>query len=336
MTRSDSTFVIRAPNHLGDLVVALPVLVGSGADVVVVRWLVPLLGMAGIPGAVIPLDRGGPFEWARSVRAIRARRYARGALLTPSFSAAWLFRWGGMDRLRGTATDGRKWLLSETVDPEHLRDRPRGEQYRLLAGIDPSSLLAPPRLVPPETRRQTWQPRLGARRPLVGLVPGSNAPARRWPVERFAELAAALSLVGAVCVVVGGRAETAVTHHVARAARGGIDLGGATDLVDLTAVLSLCDVVVGNDTGPLHLAGAVGTPTVTIWGPSDPVEARPTGSAGALVRSEPLPCRPCFKNECPRTGPGTRLPSGYEECMKLITVAQVLEATRPFLDGVAA
>ena len=127
-------------------------------------------------------------------------------------------------------------------------------------------------------------------------------------------------------------------HHAAgvrrrRPAR--VDAGGATDLPGLAALLSVCQLVVTNDTGPMHLAGAVGTPTVTLWGPSDPAEVCPVGARDAQVTGAPLPCKPCFKNECPRSGAGTLLPEAHEECMRLIKVddgaggrARLLEDTR--------
>ena len=115
-----------------------------------------------------------------------------------------------------------------------------------------------------------------------------------------------------------------------------IDAGGATGLPGLAALLSLCDFVVTNDTGPMHLASAVGTPAITLWGPSDPAEVRPTGSGHVGVGGPDLPCRPCFKNECPRSGDGTLSPEAHEECMRLITIEQVVQATEPLLRRASA
>jgi len=324
--------VVRAPNHLGDIVMALPPMAAHGGDVLARRWLVPVLEMAGYPGRVLPLDRGSA-GWLRAVRALRGEGYEEGTLLTPSFGSAWLFRCGGVRRLRGTRTDARSWLLTEGLSRDALRGRHRTAQYRLLLGQDPDAPSAPPSLAPSPDVRARWRMTLGEGGPLVGLVPGSNAPARRWPAERFSALARALLARGCRVVLVGAPPEAELTAKVAAAAPGARDEGAKTDLPSLAALLSLCDVVVTNDTGPMHLAAAVGAPTVTLWGPSDPGEVAPAGGRRARAVGAALPCRPCFKNHCPRSGAGTMLRSAHEECMNLIEVEAVLGAVETMLEG---
>lgn len=327
--------VIRAPNHLGDVIMALPAIAADGSDVVVRRWLFPLLEMADLPGRVLPFDRGLA-AWGRAVLMLRRARYRRGTLMTPSFSAAWLFRWGGVGRLRGTAGDARTWMLSDALPRAALKGRHRINQYKLLLGQDPDTPARNHRLVPPPSAVAEWRHRLGGDRAVVGLFPGSNAPARRWPAERFAGIARALGAAGAHVVVMGAGSEREITGRVAAAAPDAYDAGGATDLPGLAALLSVCRVVVTNDTGPMHLAGAVGTPTVTLWGPSDPAEVCPVGARDVRVGGPDLPCKPCFKNECPRRGAGTHLPDAHEECMRLISEEEVLEAARRALAEAAA
>jgi ADP-heptose:LPS heptosyltransferase len=325
--------VIRAPNHLGDVIMALPAIAADGADVVVRRWLAPVLGMAGLDGRIFALDPGFP-GWARMVRTLRAGRFRHGVLLAPSFSAAWLFAWGGVRSVRGTATDGRAWLLAEPLPREVLRGRHRINQFKLLLEQDPGG---PPRshpLTPPASLVEQWRDRLGVGgAPLVGIFPGSNAPARRWPPERFGAVAKGLGGRGARVVILGGAGERDITRRVAASAPGAMDLGGGTDLPGLAALLSICRLVVTNDTGPMHLAGAVGTPTVTLWGPSDPGEVCPVGARDERVTGDALPCKPCFKNRCPRSGEGTLLPQAHEECMRLIREDRVLEIAQSVLTG---
>ncbi|MEQ8329101.1 MAG: glycosyltransferase family 9 protein [Longimicrobiales bacterium] len=324
--------VLRAPNHLGDVIMALPAVAADGADVMVVRWLAPVLEMAGLGGRVLPLDRGIG-GWRRAVAELRRTGYERGVLLTPAFSAAWLFRWGGVRHLRGTATDGRTWLLADGLPREALGGRHRINQYKLLLGQDPDTEALNHPLAPPQALVDAWRTRLGVgRHPVVGVFPGSNAPARRWAPERFGDVAAALTADGARCVVLGGSGEKELTARVAARAPGAVDAGGETDLPGLAAALSVCDVVVTNDTGPMHLAGAVGTPTITLWGPSDPEEVRPVGARNREVHGPDLPCRPCFKNHCPRSGVGTLLERAHEECMNLITVDQVTTEARRLVE----
>lgn len=324
--------VIRAPNHLGDVVVAFPALAADGGDVMVRAWLAPLVEMAGLPGATLPLAPGGA-GWLRAVRGLRRAGYAEGALLSPSFSSAWLFRCGGVGRLRGTATDGRSWMLRERIPREGLRRHHRMDQYRLILGQEPSGEPRYHPLTPPAAAVDAWRERLGRRSgPVVGFVPGSNAPARRWPVERFAAVARRLAGRGVGVVALGGPAERALTARVAGEAAGALDAGGATDLGGLVALLSLCDAVVTNDTGPMHLAASVGVPTVTLWGPSAPGEAAPPGPEHRRLAGPDLPCRPCFKNACPRTGAGTMLPEAHEECLRLIEEDEVARAVEALLE----
>jgi len=162
---------------------------------------------------------------------------------------------------------------------------------------------------------------VGGDGPLIGLFPGGNAPARRWAPASFATLAARLAGRGARVVVFGGPAERALTAHVAGHAA--TDLGGQTDLPLLAAGLAACDLVVSNDSGPLHMAAAVGTPTISFWGAGDPRITGPLGPAQRLVRHAELPCVPCAKNVCPRKGRGTTLPDAHNECLALITVDEV-------------
>ncbi|MGE0159421.1 MAG: glycosyltransferase family 9 protein [Gemmatimonadales bacterium] len=305
---------------------ALPAIVADGSDVLVLDWLAPIVEMSGAPGEVIPFRRGGQ-GFVRAVRELRRRAYREGVLLTPAFSAAWLFRCGGVSRLRGTATDGRGVLLADRVAPETLRPFHRVDAYRRLLEQDLTGELRPVRLTPPASDRERWRVRLPVGDgPVVGMVPGSNAPARRWPAERFGEVASWLGARGARVVVTGSPREADLTAGIARRAPGSLDTGGRTAVTDLAALLSLCDLVITNDTGAMHLAGAVGTPTVSLWGSSDPTEVRQVGAPDRRVTGPDLPCRPCRRNHCARRGAGTILADAHEECMRLIEVGAVLEA----------
>ena len=141
---------------------------------------------------------------------------------------------------------------------------------------------------------------------------------------------------GTRIVVMGGAGEAGLTALVAGAADTALDVGGRTDLADLAALLSLCDLVVTNDTGPMHLAGAVGTPTVSLWGPSDPNEVRQVGASDSRVTGAVLPCKPCRRNHCGRRGRGTVLAVAHGECMRLIEVEAVLAAVESELERRAA
>lgn len=136
---------------------------------------------------------------------------------------------------------------------------------------------------------------------LVALCPGSiNSRAKRWPTERYAALADKLiEELTAEVVLIGSAAEMEVSLEVARQMRNQpILLTGKTDLAKLVAVLSLVDLLVTNDTGPAHIASALGRPTLVIFGPTNPLTTRPFSPFGEIIR-EPPDCAPCMLRDCP-------------------------------------
>lgn len=322
--------IIRAPNHLGDLVMALPAIRAvQPADVLVARWLAPVLELAQLPGEVIPLERGRRAVLA-AARELRRRRYERGILLAPSFSAALVFALGAVKERRGDPTDGRGLLVTDPVPAAAMAAMHRSATYHVLASGRVPDPLPAPRLHVPEALRAAWAA-LSASLPggvapadarrTVGIFPGSNASSRRWEQGRFAELVGRLAARGERVVVLGGPTERDLTAAVA--GRDGVDAGGRTDLPLLAAALAACDVVVTNDSGPMHLAAAVGTPVVAVWGAGDPARTRPLGDGHLLLRRSELPCAPCVRNDCPRTGRGYVLPEAERECLRLIGVDDV-------------
>ena len=315
--------VIRAPNHLGDLVMALPALRAAGpADVVVLRFLAPLLRLAGLPGEVIPLDRGAGGMLA-AARELRARRYDQGVLLTPSLGSALLFALGAVRRRRGTKSDSRGALLTEAVRADALTGLHRAAAYYTLVSGERPSYAPVPVLQVDDAARAEWRALAsGLDAPFVGVFPGGNAPSRRWDADRFAEVARALVADGLAVAVFGGPDERELTAQVA--GDWATDLGGRTSLPALAAGLAECSLLFTNDSGPMHLAAAVGTRTVSLWGAGDPGVTRPLGAGHALVRHPELPCVPCVRNVCPRTGQkGFVLRDGTNECLRLIAPADV-------------
>ena len=303
--------IVRAPNHLGDVVLALPALrAAAPSDVLVLAGLAPLLQLAGLPGRIVPMTRGASGALA-AARALRAARYQRGVLLPPSFSSALIFALGRVAARRGTDTDGRRLLLTDAVPAKSLVGVHRAKQYMALVGAAGAAGTVAEGAVP--------IPRLDIPRPknegrVVGVFPGGNARSRRWEPDRFADLVGRLAKRGDRVVVFGGPAERELTARVAGDAA--VDLGGQTDLAQLAAGIASCDLLVTNDTGPLHLAGAVGTPTVSLWGAGDPAVTGPLGARQRMLRHPELDCVPCTKNDCP-------LAVDRYRCLTLITVDDV-------------
>jgi ADP-heptose:LPS heptosyltransferase len=317
--------VIRAPNHLGDLVMAFPAMAAARPDAVVApRGLTSLVELVGYHAI--------PFEThLGTASVIRRRRFQRGVLLTPSFSSAVLFRLGNVKQRRGTNTDKRGFLLTSKVDAAFLEHTHRSAVYWLLCTGEMPQQELRPQLAIPQTLHNEFNTLLRSQplersnsqspKQTVGLFPGSNAPARRWAPQRFAELARRLTESGNRVLVFGGPAERELTRQVAGDVA--MDLGGQTTLPLLAAGLAACDLVISNDSGPLHLAAAVGARTISMWGAGDPARTGPP-QGHIVIRDRRLPCLECVKNQCPRRGAGYILPDAYMECMSLIAVDDVM------------
>lgn len=152
---------------------------------------------------------------------------------------------------------------------------------------------------------------------LIAVNPCSRWPAKLWGDDNFAELVRRLPRER---VVLTGSARE--REQVEQIAQGRRNLAGKTDLFELAELYARCSVVISNDSGPMHVAAAVGTPVVAIFGPTDPSLSGPYGKKHVVLRSD-LPCSPCRKPKCSRKARGA--------CMSLITVEQVLAAAEPFL-----
>jgi len=169
-----------------------------------------------------------------------------------------------------------------------------------------------------------WAAELFAReslngRPVVALNLGASHPVNRWPTWRFAELAGQLQSAGIGVVLVGGATDRELADAVlAKTSSPPLDLVGRTSLLQLGALLKLCSAVVSADTGPMHLATAVGTPVIALFGAADPGRTGPVGQGHLVLQAGEVPCVPCRSRSCRHTPP--------QECMERISAAQVRAA----------
>jgi heptosyltransferase II len=138
-------------------------------------------------------------------------------------------------------------------------------------------------------------------KPVVALCPGSiNSRAKRWPTERYASVADNLiEELGANVLLIGSEAESDVSTAVTQQMRNrAVSLTGKTNLKELVGLLAVVDLLITNDTGPAHIASALGRPTLVIFGPTNPLTTRPFSPFAELVR-EPPDCAPCMLRDCP-------------------------------------
>jgi heptosyltransferase I len=141
------------------------------------------------------------------------------------------------------------------------------------------------------------------------LAPGTHWPTKRWPVEHFAALVPMLrERFGLRSVIVGGPADRSLAAQIPAA----LDLTGATNLRQLVALLERAAVVVANDSGPMHIAAALGCPLVTPYGPTSPVRTGPYRRMDCVIRLD-IPCSPCFSRTC-----------SHQSCLKWLAPESVL------------
>jgi heptosyltransferase-2 len=203
-------------------------------------------------------------------------------------------------------------------------------EYLHLAGaLGANAAPLPPRIhvgdeeVTAIRRRFGW----GDEKPVFALNPGAEyGTAKRWPAERFIELATQLHhRTRCHWVVLGGRADRELATAIASAVGSGIgpanvtNIAGETSLRELCAVLKACAVAVTNDTGPMHVAAALGTPVVVPFGSTSPEMTAPSFASDSKHEfiTGQVPCAPCFRRECPIDF----------RCMKNISVEQMVQAT---------
>ncbi|MGH9749460.1 MAG: glycosyltransferase family 9 protein, partial [Candidatus Polarisedimenticolia bacterium] len=133
--------------------------------------------------------------------------------------------------------------------------------------------------------------------PRVAIHPGGHHPSQRWSPEQFADVITCLTeRHGAACLVLAGPGEEGLVDRICAATTDALP-AGPLDVRSMAALIGACELFVGCNSGPLHIAGALGVPTVSVMGPTDPVRFAPRGPADRVVR-HPLPCSPCDRGRC--------------------------------------
>lgn len=259
---------------------------------------------------------------------LRRQRYDLAVVFPDSFSsalAAWL---SGAKRRVGRSGEGRDWLLSwGGVLPPRRRQQHVVDEYLELAelcGANAGPAERQPKLALPaagvEERQRLFRESKFESGLRVGLCPTSAyGPAKQWPDEHWVALAKQLSALRYQVAFFCAPSELEAVGPLAREA-GGLPVL-APSLPGLAACLAACEAVVANDSGPLHLAAAVGTRALGLYGPVDPKWSAPRSPrAEALYRG--LECSPCHARVCPL---------GHHDCLKGMEVAGVLAAFQGLL-----
>ena len=330
-------------NWVGDMVLSLPAMKalrrlfpGVHIGFLVKAYLGDLLREVSDVDEVIPYQtRTGFNRWADELRMVRALR--RGgfdvALILPrSLRSALVAYLAAIPVRVGYVDEGRGFLLTHGIPRTGSLLRLHRTEYYLhliecMGGVAKGD--APVIEVAPDMRR--WAHGylrscgMGDNRPVVGFNPGATyGSAKCWDPNRFSALGSRLCRdQGAGILIFGSQGERELAAMIARGIDGmAVNLAGSTTLPQLAALMASCDVVVTNDTGPMHISAAVKTPVVAIFGSTDPVTTGPRGNGHIIVRKE-VSCSPCFKRVCPTD----------HRCMDLISTDDVQEALNRIIGG---
>ena len=325
--------VVLSPNWLGDAVMALPAIadirrhfaparltVAARASVASLFTMVP-----GVEAVLTLPGRGGLSAlgtWRQDVAALAGGGFDTAVLLPNSWASAYVVYRAGIAERWGLATDLRaRWLTRSAPKPRGAAHQAAYYQALVAAlGIETGPAYASVH-VPHGTANPV------AQRPYVVLAPGAAyGSAKQWPPDRFAELAVMLADRGQTVVLVGSRADAPTCRAIRHLATGAnpdamVDLSGRTSLAELTAVLAGASAVVSNDSGAMHLAGAVGAPVVAVFGATNerrtaPLVNGPEAEPPRILATD-VWCRPCMLRECPID----------HRCMTGITAQAVASAT---------
>jgi heptosyltransferase-2 len=329
--------VVRTPTWVGDAIMSLPALNE-------LRRIFPMaqITLACYPGTAdifidsdlaneILVAERGTFSVLKNAREWRQRRFDLAVLFQNAFAAAVTAWLAGVQLRVGYDTDRRGSLLTTAIPPPVWKDQRHESFYYLniVAELE-RALLGTSSVAETEThfnltvsderkeaaRRMITQAGARAGKPLAILCPGSvNSRAKRWPAERYAELADRLAESGMDVALIGSPAEMDVSTEVSsRSRHQPIVLTGKTTVSEAIAIISIADVLITNDTGPAHIGAAVGTPTLVIFGPTNPLTTYPLSPAAAIIRHPP-DCAPCMLRDCPID----------HRCMTAIAVQEVFD-----------
>jgi heptosyltransferase-2 len=330
--------LIRATNWVGDAIMALPALraVRSRFPEAEISILARPY-VAAIYKEQQVCDNMMLVEDARDILSeLRAQKFDTALLLQNAFQAAWFVWRAGIPERIGYARDGRSLLLTKALPAPKPGEIPMHEQYYYLELLRRAGWLdsLPNESfiklhVPEENHRRAAEFLLsqGVKSDGLRIAIGAGASygsAKCWPPDRFAELANRLQAKAQADVILFG---TPAEAGVASAIAAGMnhpptDLTGKTSIHDLPALLSQCHLFIGNDSGAMHVAAAVGLPVVAVFGPTDPFGTAPVTPRCTVVQEKPY-CSPCFLRRCPTD----------HRCMTRVTPEAVETAARHWISS---
>jgi heptosyltransferase-2 len=309
---------------------------GRPVDVLTTSLCAPLLDyMPGVrKGIVCDLPRKR-LAWAQHkalAQRLRAEHYGHALVMPRTWKSGLAPFLAGIPVRTGFAGEARFGLLNDLRWGERKLPRmiDRCGALALPAGASPPPDWPLPQIAVSPQAAARWRAERGLTddRPVVAFAPGAVGPSKRWPVAYFADLARQLVAEGMAVWVLGSPGETPLAAEIVRAAGDHARDLTSTDLRNAILALRCAQAAVSNDSGLVHVAAAIGTPTVAVFGPTSPWHWAPLNPLAAVVETlTEVPCRPCHKPVC-------RV--GHHNCMRDIPAAQVRAALDHALSGLAA
>lgn len=309
--------LVLGPAWVGDMVLAQSLFKTLKAnqpdcviDVAAPAWTLPLLErMPEVSNKIaLPFKHGELAFWQRIQfgKSLKNAGYSQAIILTNSFKSALLPWAAGIPKRTSFLGEIRYGLINDIRPLDKTRLKKTVERFISL-GLSKDEDL--PETIPnPQLDANTeaaWilASRLGIQQDknkILGLCPGAEyGEAKRWPAEYYAEVANDAISKGWQVMLFGSDKDIPVTNQINQLSKNKcIDLGGKTKLGEAIDLMSLCDTVISNDSGLMHIAAALNKKIVAIFGSSDPYHTPPM-SANAVIEYLGLECSPCFKRECP-------------------------------------
>jgi len=329
--------LVRGTNWIGDAVMTMPAVASirrtwpqARISILVKPWVADIYRESNSVDRILnfedPGRHHGFYGKVRLAGELRQYRFDMAILLQNAIEAAIIARLAGIPIRAGYNSDARGWLLTHAVRRtpairkihqidyylemvKALGCAATGRDLHLDLQPDTRSL-ADEWLKVPESEHQL----------IIGMAPGAAyGPAKRWPVDRFAAAAAELIREHPTTIILfGSKQDREVTDYIATKIKGQcLNLAGSTSVRQVMALISRCHAFITNDSGLMHVAGALNMPTVAIFGSTNPVTTSPPGNRNIIIR-KPVDCSPCLKTDCPTDF----------RCMNLIGVDEVVAAVR--------
>ncbi len=340
--------LVRSTNWIGDAIMTTPAVrtirenfPESEITLLAHPWVGDVFRFSPRIDRLLVYDKKGRHKGVRGMlqlaRELREEHFDCAILLQNAFEAAFITWWAGIPIRAGYTTDGRGLLLTHGVHKtlEVVKKHEVNYYQRIMLGLGLKPAVNELELFIPGEQIDAARARLqkmsdfeGGRQPLIGFNPGAAfGPAKRWPAEKYAQLAQLICREAQPLIVLFGSAADRATcaDIIARsgaAAPRMLNLAGETSLVEAMALIGECDVFVTNDSGLMHVAAALNTPLVAIFGSTDHIATGPYSDHAVIIR-KPLPCSPCKKTHCPEK---------HFRCMKLIESDEVYGAVKTMLE----